>query len=323
LSPCADEIRGLPFTRFEGPGVGKKRTRLDKQASVTAGSRLRAAVLGPRRGVTGAVAIVAVFLGAWYAVWSTASPHALASKEFWLSWQDIDITPADPRPDRDIRAEVFHGASVDGPLSLLDPDLTRRVADAFSLHPWVARVCRVSKHYPARVCVELEYRRPVCMVDVMGELLPVDAEGVSLPKEDFSAAAASSLPLLKGVDTYPIGPVGTPWGDVRVLGGAEIAAALAPVWQDLGLRSIVPSALVEVGRSDEPQFDLMTAGGTRIPWGHAPGAERPGDTTAHEKIARLTQFWQENGSLESWAGTWADGRPASDTSEAGSPPWSR
>ena len=69
-----------------------------------------------------------------------------------------------------MRAEVFHDGNLNPPLSIMDDNLTRRVYDAFSLHPWVGKVRQVRKFYPARVEVELVYRKPVCMVAVQGGL---------------------------------------------------------------------------------------------------------------------------------------------------------
>ena len=100
-------------------------------------------------------------------------------------------------PYRSPAREIFRDASLDDPqhpLSLMDDDLVERVKSAFSLHPWIARVVRVEKFYPGRVVVDVVYRHPVCMVEVLGELLPVDVEGVVLPKEDFLQRGAEPVP---------------------------------------------------------------------------------------------------------------------------------
>jgi len=146
----------------------------------------------------------------------------------------------------------------------------------------------------------LEYRRPVLMVQVPGALLAVDAEGVLLPSEsrDFSPIEIRTYPRLVGVYTAPLGPVGTRWGDARVLEGAEIAAVLLPTWEPLNLDCIVPSTLVELGHGDQYAYQLVTKAGTRILWGRAPSAEIPGEPTAAEKVAWLVGYQQENGTLE-------------------------
>ena len=122
----------------------------------------------------------------------------------------------------------------------MDDDLTERVTAAFLRQPWVAKVRNVAKQYPAKVKVDLTYRRPVCMVKLGDQLFPIDAEAVFLPPEDFSPVEKAKYPRLEGVDRGPMGGVGRRWGDSRVAGGAEIAAALLPIWEKLNLQSIVP-----------------------------------------------------------------------------------
>lgn len=238
------------------------------------------------------------FLGLWHAAWQEVGQDVLASEQYQVTREKVEITPPPEWVHGDIRDRAFRDASLDGPLSLLDEDLVRRIANAFSLHPWVAEVRRVTKHFPARVEVELEYRRPVLMVQVPGGLLPVDTQGVLLPSSDFSPIEAGHYPRLAGVDTVPVGPEGTRWGDVRVVEGAEIAAALGPAWQQLNLDHIVPATLVELGHGNEYTYELVTKGGTRILWGRAPSAEIPDEARAVDKVMRLVKYHEEHGTLE-------------------------
>jgi len=82
-----------------------------------------------------------------------------------------------------------------------------------------------------------------------------------------------------------------PWGDLSVVGGAEIAAALADDWEKLPLERILvahsstPGILYEL--LPQPVAGLPTA---RIIWGHAPGSHEKGEVSAAEKIARLKRF---------------------------------
>jgi hypothetical protein len=260
-----------------------------------------------------AALLVALLCGAWYLVWLRVGQRVLSSDQYLVGPEQVEITPLPEWIHTDLRSEVFRNASLDGPLSVMDDQLTQRVANAFSLSPWVAQVVRVTKHYPARVRVQLVYRRPVCMVavrgdqlsaDAQGTLLPVDAEGVLLPygPDDFSAVEKSRYPRLLGVDTPPVGTVGECWGDVRVIGGAEIAAALAEAWDELNLQQIVPSAPLATGAAEEPTYTLVTRRGTRILWGRAPGTKTPGELPVADKLARLRKYAEEHGSLEGAGG---------------------
>ena len=82
----------------------------------------------------------------------------------------IATTPQPAWIHGDVRGDVLSTLSPDRPLSLLDDNLAEHVVSRFRLHPWVAKVNRVQKYHPARVKVDVTYRRPVCMVN---GLLPV------------------------------------------------------------------------------------------------------------------------------------------------------
>jgi len=275
-------------------------SRAKKRAAKEPGRLARLALFlwGPGRPVLLAgVAIAALAIG-WYAVWRRVGPGVLASEDYRVTVEKVDVTPPPDWIHTDIRGEVFRAASFDRSLSLTDDDLTERIAGAFALHPWVARVGRVEKRHPARVVVEVEYRRPVCMVEVLGELLPVDAEAVLLPKEDFSPVEASAYPRLVGVKTPPVGATGERWGDARVIGGAAIADVLGEVWEKMNLAVIVPSEPPIPGVTADLTFTLVTRLGTRIFWGRPPGRDGPGEIPAEEKLARLEEYFKRYGTLE-------------------------
>lgn len=193
----------------------------------------------------------------------------------------------------------------------MDDDLAERVADAFSRHPWVAKVRQVRKQFPAKIKVDLVYRRPVCMVEIAGNLLPVDVEGSLLPQDDFSPVEKAKYPRLVGVDRGPMSPdrLGSRWGDSRVAGGAEIANELLPLWEEFKLQYIVPLPQHETGTgatapagtaqpAGECYFAVLTRGGMRILWGRSPAANPTGEPTPQQKIKKLEQIFAEHGSLD-------------------------
>jgi hypothetical protein len=242
--------------------------------------------------------MVGVLFGAWSLLWANVRQYILASDDYVVGLEQLDITPLPTWIHSDVRSEVFRHASLDRRLSIMDEDLAERIHYAFSLHPWVAKVRLVRKYHPSRVKVELAYRRPVCMVAVPGGLYPVDARGVLLPVGDFSPSEAVRYPLLVGVNTVPAGTVGESWGDPRVLGGAEIAAELADAWDELSLWRIVPSDPMSTGVGEEPTYTLLTRGGTSILWGRAPSTDAPGELPATQKVDRLRRYVAEYGTLE-------------------------
>ena len=277
----------------------KRRRSTKKSAPLFPNSqRLIGLVWGPGRPVALGVLIVALFAGGWLVVWREVRPQVLSSEAYWVSSANVRITPLPEWIHTDVRGEVFRDASLDPPLGLLEEDLAERIAEAFSLHPWIAKVLRVTKHHPAAVRVELVYRRPVCMVLVPGGLYPVDGQGVLLPTADFSPIEASRYPRLIGVETVPVGPAGTRWGDVRVVGAAGIAETFGPAWYELKLERIVPSSSAKLGPREEYTYELFTRAGTRVNWGRAPGAEMPSETPAVDKVARLKEYAAGHDSLD-------------------------
>lgn len=238
-----------------------------------------------------------------YVGWRRYGPELTTGPDYQVRPADIELLPplsAAPWIRRDVKAEVVRDASFDRPLSILDEGLVQRVDQAFQLHPWVERVERVTKSYPARVTVRLKYRRPVAVVVVEAQSWwPVDAAGYVLPPEDFSPLESRAYAQLNGIASPPPGPVGSRWPDARVHGGAAIAAALGEQWTKLRLSRIhvhrVPNS---VDREDEYAYELWTQRNTKIHWGRATGEPRPDEMSAAEKVALLVEYAEKNGSLD-------------------------
>jgi hypothetical protein len=259
--------------------------------------------MGPGRAWLAAALVLAAFFAAWYVVWRRVGPDVLASAPYQVTAESFELTPRTEWVPANLGEEVFRSLTLEGPLSLFDEGLVERVKNAFALHPWVARVERVEKRHPARIRVELVYRRPVCAVETAGRLIVVDAEAVVLPDDDFTPLEKQTrFPRLTGIDSGPLGPVGTRWGNPRVAGGAEIAAVLLPIWDKCDLERIVPSAMPGPLADDEQTYELLTRRGSWIFWGRAPGAKIPGEPSASEKVSRLERYLAEHGTLEGTTG---------------------
>jgi len=227
------------------------------------------------------------------ASWEHSGAFVSAGDQYQVRLDEMVVAPHPPSWIRsDIRAEVIRDSGLDERMSLLDKAASRRIAEAFSLHPWVAEA-RVTLDYPASVHVLLRYRRPVAMVEVeqspFGELLPIDIEGFHLPGRDFSPAERRGYPLLVGVRHLPI--EGQQSGTPYVLAGARLAAVLLDSWQELQLARIEPVDAHAATDPHGPGFALRTKSGARIIWGKAPASADDG--TAAEKLVRLRRLIQE------------------------------
>lgn len=247
------------------------------------------------------------------AIWLKFAPTILSGPDYLVTAECIVVNPPPEWIQSDVVGESVLNGSLDG-LKITENRLTVKVADAFAMHPWVEEVVRVHKSFPARVEVELRYRKPVAMVEVMSNghpaLFPVDRLGVLLPPQDFMppqdfvppvdfdpAAATRYLRINVGL-SWPAGPVGTPWGDNKVAGAAEIADLLGTQWQKLGLLRVIVETDSEEPALRLPSLYVITAeNGSRILWGHAPGKEISREATADTKLARLVRYCENAGRL--------------------------
>lgn len=249
------------------------------------------------------IVLLAVLTAGPYWAWRKIGQRVAAGDDYQVTFDRVALIPPPESVGwirRDVRREALRDAGLDQAASILDADLNERVAKAFRLHPWIAEVRRVTKRYPARVEVDVEYRRPAAIVVLSSESWwPVDASGVVLPKDDFSPYEARRYPHISDVPGGPYGPTGAPWGDVRVHGAARIAAALADDWAKLGLARVAP-LVVGTGFDgvEEYEFALYTRGGRRIYWGHGPDNSPANEASTAEKAARLRDYAARHGSLD-------------------------
>jgi len=225
--------------------------------------------------------IAAAALAGWV-IWSQVSESTRIHHDVVLMPEAVELRGVSSWVRCDLKTEALRAASLDGGLPLDDPELSRRLARAFEMHPWVKLVVDVSLRHPAAATVEVLCREPVAMVGVKGGLLAVDAEGVVLPSADFTAESAAIYPRIVGVESSPQGPEGSAWGDPIVEEGAALALAVGPEWKPLGLTECRP-----VGKFGLRRWELVGPPPLMILFGSAPGREQPGEPSAAAKIARL------------------------------------
>ncbi len=270
----------------------KQKTRsMDRLASP-----LRPLVSQPGRRVMVGGFLAFVLLGGTYFGWQRWGDRIADQPQYAVLPENIEITPLPPWIRSDVKLEALRDGGLSD-LSLLDRELTIEIAQAFSMHNWVQNVLRVSKHHPAHVDVQLEYRRPVAMVEVENGLLPIDAHGTLLPPGDFSAEQARDYLRISVAGAAPAGSIGTAWGAPRIHDASRIAGALQEHWKKLGLYRIAMAPMDNA--TDEPRFILATRQGARVIWGAAPRADHPADAkTAASKVARLMAYVEANGPLD-------------------------
>jgi hypothetical protein len=263
------------------------------------------------RGPLLAAAVVGAALAGLLYAWHRWGEPGLNSPEYSVTLDKIIVTPQPAWIHADVKAEVLRSADATR-LNLREPKLVEELAAAFAMHPWVAKVVQVRKSFPARIDVQLEYRRPVAAVEVASKnepgLLFVDAAGVLLPSADFAQGQAKDFLRIAAGRETPAGVYGTAWGSERIAGAARIAAVWEGTgnreqetggknnkrWQRLKLYRIVP--LEATG--GELSYELRTQGDVRIVWGAAPGSESSAEPSSEQKMALLEEYVADKGPLD-------------------------
>jgi hypothetical protein len=240
-----------------------------------------------------------------HGAWQHFEPQISRRANYLLADERITISALPEWITGNVRGEAVRNAGLVGRLSVLDEAFAQVIEDAFVLHPWVESVDQITKSYPPGVHVELTYRRPVAVVELVSQnvvqLVPIDRQGVHLPAAEVPDIRKRYLPRVGNIVERP--PVGQPWADPRVLGAAELAQQLAPLWESLHLVDILPSARPEIRAGHRYfVFDLITRGGTKIVWGAAPGTAPPNEDKFEAKLDRLRSCAEKFGPLDSVRG---------------------
>ena len=232
--------------------------------------------------------------------------------EYLLPTTNIEINEPPHWVPRDLVEQVIEHTNLPSEVSVLDADVTREIAEAFALHPWVKGDVVVKKSVPARIVVEMTYRRPVAMVEVKHGVLPIDEDGILLPANDFAVADTKFYPLIQDITSTPQGSTGTQWGDIRVETAAKLAtymmqeAAKATetepsltYWQQFGFEAIrIGTRKTRNIKPEDIHFELATQGGSLIVWGRSPEVGPPLELDADKKLGKLADYLNRFGSFD-------------------------
>jgi hypothetical protein len=226
--------------------------------------------------------------------------------EYHLTRDRWEVTQKPTWIRRDVMAEAIEGGDLAG-LSLLDPKLTEKATSALVACSWIKEVNRVEKRYPAKVRIDVTYRKPVAVVEVLDEASAeegiacyfVDAQGVLLPQDDFHTVDLPHYPRIRVPGAARQAPAGAAWGDPRVEQAAAIAGAILEKFNEWGVNAIeLAPRSDELSRGKGPfMFRLSTARGLKVDFGRAPGLEDSAEPTVDEKVQRLNNYVLENGKL--------------------------
>jgi hypothetical protein len=244
-----------------------------------------------------AVVAVVVLVG----LWCIGQSRLRHSEAFAVRAEDLRLLPPQPIWIREnVLQSVVKQHNLEE-LFLDDSNLTKQLADAFTLHSWILSVKSVKKS-PTGVDVLVNYRKPVAMVEVKfndrPHVLPIDAAGTVLPPSDFKGDDISTYLRIAADHLRPSGNVGDPWGDAKVAGAAKLAGLLDRIaWKEMGLYRIEvtmnprdSTVVYYLVMREHPEI--------RVLWGSEPGQETADEQIAPEKLAELTAFYRANKTLQ-------------------------
>jgi len=256
----------------------------------------------PSRSIPLAAAIFVFFV---VPVLGSLLPKLEDREEYQFPVSAVEVNEPHAWAPKTLLSDVFVDDGFPETVSLLDPELAKRVAQAFEKNPWVERVNSVTISGQPAIRTIVTYRQPVALIRLGDQHLPIDRNGVLLPAEDFSISDQERLPIIENVQTKPDRP-GKRWPDGVVVAAAQLATQLCPdqnmdpYWRTFQLRSIIAPSR---GDQDVPlpmeeiRFELATTNGSRIVWGRPPGADHL-EPTVEQKIGRLRQYLTRFGSFD-------------------------
>jgi hypothetical protein len=192
--------------------------------------------------------------------------------------------------------DVFKVSGLEN-VSIIDNEVNAVVARAFDAHPSIRKTQQVQIVAGGQVLVKAEFRQPVAMVHCEGEdgkssFLPIDKEGVLLPRENFQESDVPRYIWIyaSGIKDSDERLEGRKFGDPRIEQAAQLCGFLAPYRDRAMIRRL------HVYSSIQPKkgwmFELITAAGAdkvgpRIKWGCALGMEGISEPAPNVKLGRL------------------------------------
>jgi hypothetical protein len=228
-----------------------------------------------------------------YLGWYFYGAEHLDQAFYSMKEEHLTVTPQPAWVKANVAEEVFRSRRLDR-ISLLDPKANATIAQAFETHAWVKSTSRVTKSAGGNVAIDLVYRQPVAMIycaPPQEGFLPVDADAILLPVDDFSPEEVYNYFLIiAGGDPPAATECGMVYGSSLVAETLKLCQFLEDSRVALGLQNVLVHEEERVTGRGRLRITLETKDGYVVHWGHIPHAELPGESQPEEKLALMTRW---------------------------------
>jgi hypothetical protein len=167
---------------------------------------------------------------------------------------------------------------------------------------WFSRDIEVRRLANNVIRVRGEWRAPFAAVRVNGRDHLVSASGELLPLSYTAGGAGPSIPVILNPQFGPPENAAQGFAYGKRWRGGDVEASIALLSQLRRAFAATPEISRQIAGVDARDYGnrarlaVVTDTGSLIIWGAAPGAEKPGETRAAEKIARLVDLAGRQGS---------------------------
>jgi len=244
-------------------------------------------------------------------------------EEFRVCPADVALGPPPWLKEAAFKADLIArdpGRLLQKKLSLFKTGLTRDVARAYESSPWVLKVKAVRKHFPNRLAIDLEWRKPFALVRHDHAEFIIDAQGVVLPHDLYAPPGppAGNVPIeLKYKTQAP--PPGRPWSDPGLTQARRLLSFLLRMTAHpngkedtrFSLFDCLELEAIEVWRTGRMPWSkkvpliLRTTSGANVLWGRAPADHQPAspaEVPAEQKLKALILATRPAGKGQGWYG---------------------
>lgn len=238
-----------------------------------------------RYGFSASVAALGVFL--LILIHRSVYAYLMTDDSYTIDLSSLHVADRPDWAGDGLVSEFKTSGPLTGKMSIFDPELTKHVTEHYATNPWVAKVISVQKEFPNTLRVKVEMRKPLLAIEMKGQYVLVDKEGVRIPGTYVQVPKFSfTVARILGVKSAPP-EAGKKWADAGIEAGIGVAEALVDNRVDR-MMTIGAIDVSRVGRGGRDSEILIHAeDSVPIEWGRSPATKEYGELTVDDKVRNL------------------------------------